>query len=251
MRPVSASIAHHDWLKATTFSKPIVQNSRWSRADGVVPAAAMRDMRCATTWGTANASSTACLAALDERVRRTGIVCSMRKVFAIYAWRARHAAARTSAVTSRNFSHESNVGDPVALPAREAIRDVLAVEDARSVAQKGRVDTLERIHAHHSVEMIVDEARDQRHDAASSTDVELCRLRSELVLRHPRRIGDRDLERGFRIGRPHAAMLATERAGARARRYARRLRLPVECERNVAAVTASANEHLSSVHDRC
>ena len=60
-------MANQDCQKACTFSWPMVWNSRRSRALGTGPASAMRVRRCATTWGTARASSEA------WRARRTDL----------------------------------------------------------------------------------------------------------------------------------------------------------------------------------
>ena len=73
--------------------------------------------------------------------------------------------------------------------------------------------------------------------------MELCGARAELVARHARRIIDLDLERGARVGRPHAAMLDAERAAAGPRRNLRRIRFPAQDERDVPAVTLTVDEH--------
>lgn len=91
--------------------------------------------------------------------------------------------------------------------------------------------------------MPLDQAGDNRHDAATGADVEVRRLRTEYVFAHARRVLDAHIEGTRWAGRPHAAVLGAERAGARPGRNLRGLRLPVEREGNVAAVAASVDEH--------
>src|SRR3569832_298882 len=105
------------------------------------------------------------------------------------------------------------------------------------------IDVVEGVHAHHGIRMAFDLARYHGHRAAARADVEARRLRAEGVMRDERRILHLDVERALRVRRPHAAVLAAERAGAGTRGNLFRLRRPVEPERDVAAVAAAVDVH--------
>src|SRR5882672_4809200 len=139
--------------------------------------------------------------------------------------------------------HESDVGDPVALPAREAVVLPLAVKIVRPAAKQRRIDALEGVHADHRIEVSVDAAGDDRYDAAARAHVKLGGARAVRVLRHERGIPDRRLERAARVRSPHAAVLGAERAAARACLDLGGTRLPGERKRDVAAVAGAADQH--------
>src|SRR5882672_108540 len=139
--------------------------------------------------------------------------------------------------------HESDVGDPVALPAREAVVLPLAVKIVRPAAKQRRIDALEGVHADHRIEVSVDAAGDDRYDAAARAHVKLGGARAVRVLRHECGIPDRHLERAARVRSPDAAVLGAERAGAGARLDLGGTRLPGEREGDIAAVALAADQH--------
>ena len=149
---------------------------------------------------------------------------------------------RLSCRTSFNILH---MWDPGALPSGKTNFFALAIEVCRSMAKQRRFDTFERVDADHREELIVDLARDQRDDATARADMELGGARSERVLGYERRLLDLDRQRAIRIGRLDASVLGAESATAGARRNFERVRFPHERERDVPAMTASIDEHVS------
>src|SRR5205085_2104365 len=97
------------------------------------------------------------------------------------------------------------------------------------------------------IQVTLDVARDDRDDAATGADVEVGAPRAELVGPSLRRIAHRHPEHAARIGGPHAAVLRAEGAIAGPRRDFRRVGLPHERERDVAAVTTTVDEHARSL----
>src|SRR5438477_6713687 len=89
---------------------------------------------------------------------------------------------------SEGNSAELNVPDPVSLSAREAIVGTFAVEARRHTSQQGHRHAFEGVDAHHGVQVTLDVACDDRHDAASGADVEISGARAELVRPPLRRI---------------------------------------------------------------
>src|SRR3989442_9143868 len=138
---------------------------------------------------------------------------------------------------------EVNIGNPVALAPVEALFFALALEGGRRSRQQRSIHTLEGVHVDDRVEAAIDAAGDERHHAAIGADVELRRLRAEGVARGTRRFLDRNLQRTGRARRPYPTVLGAERAGAGARRNLRRLRLPIQRERDVPAVATSVDQH--------
>jgi hypothetical protein len=96
--------------------------------------------------------------------------------------------------------------------------------------------------------MIRNLAGSQRHRAAARADMKRRRTRSESVPRYERDVTDSHCQPGFRVGCPDSAVLDTERATARARRDLRRVSLPFELERDIAAVAFAVNEHTDIPH---
>lgn len=91
--------------------------------------------------------------------------------------------------------------------------------------------------------MTVNCAGDHRNDAAGRADMELGGLRPEGIPRRALGILDADRQGTCGAGRPHAAMFSAERARAGPGSDLFRLGLPVQLERDVAAVAGSRNEH--------
>src|SRR5438067_2455539 len=155
----------------------------------------------------------------------------------------RSAQRRTHSEAS---SAELNVAKPVSLSSRQAIVGALAVEARWRAPQQRCGHAFEGVDAHHGIQVTLDVARDDRDDAATGADVEVGGPRAELVWPSLRRIAHRHHEHATRVGGPHAAMLGAERAVARARRNLGGFRLPLERERDIAAVAATVDEHARS-----
>src|SRR5258708_34466477 len=79
-----------------------------------------------------------------------------------------------------------DLGDPIALAARQAIVRAFAIETRRRAAQQRLIDTLKSVDADHRIEMAVDAAGDHRHDAAAGAPVEVRAPRAEAVRRDVR-----------------------------------------------------------------
>src|SRR5262245_32124119 len=148
-----------------------------------------------------------------------------------------------SLVLPGGLSAEADIGDPVALPAREARLDVLAFERSGRAAKPRRVDVFQRVDAHDCVEAMVDLAGDEWDRAATRADVKGRRSRPEGVFGHEAGIADRDRQSRAGIGRPDSAMLYAEGAIAGARGNFLRVTLPFEPEGDVAAVTLAVEKH--------
>ena len=79
-----------------------------------------------------------------------------------------------------------NIGNPVALPSREARLFLFTIEARRRTTKKRLINTFERVDAYRRVKMVVDPAGDDGHYAASGADVELRGSGAECVLGHER-----------------------------------------------------------------
>jgi hypothetical protein len=75
-----------------------------------------------------------------------------------------------------------NIGNPVALPSREARLLRFTIEICRRTAKERLVDTFERVDADNRVKVVVDSAGHDRHYAAPSANVELRSSSAECVL---------------------------------------------------------------------
>src|SRR5215831_10151657 len=148
-----------------------------------------------------------------------------------------------SLVRPAGLSAEADIGNPVALPAREARLDILAFERSGRAAKPRRVDIFQRVDAHDRIEAIVDLAGDQWDCTATRADMEGRGLRPEGVFRNETGIADRDRQTRAGIGRPDSAMLDTEGAIAGAGGNLVRVTLPFEPEGDVATVTLAVEKH--------
>jgi hypothetical protein len=135
-----------------------------------------------------------------------------------------------------------NLGNPVALPSREARLFPFTIEACRSATKERLINPFERVDADDRVEMAVDPARDHRHYAAAGAGVELSGPGTERVPGYERGILDHYLQRAAGIGGPDATMLGAKRAGAGASRNFGGIRLPGERERDVSAVALTVDQ---------
>ena len=131
---------------------------------------------------------------------------------------------------------ELDIGNPVALPSREARLFPFTIEGCRRTAKERLINTFERINADNRVKMVVDPAGDDGHYAAPGAGVELCSSAAECVFGYERGIFDDYLESATWIGGPHATVLGAKGAGAGASRNFGWIRLPSEGEGDVPAV---------------
>src|SRR5258708_7327497 len=136
-----------------------------------------------------------------------------------------------------------DLGDPVALAARQAIVRAFAIETRRRAAQQRLIDTLKSVDADHRIEMAVDAAGDHRHDAAAGADVEIRASRAEGIRRYERWFLNRHLQGPARIRGPDAAVLGAKRAAAGPALDLRWIRLPGQREGDFPAVTLTATHH--------
>jgi hypothetical protein len=167
------------------------------------------------------------------------------------AWRAiRASSTPASALPAYTHRFDRYIGDPVALAPSQPGVHRFAVEIRGGGAQPRRFDVLERVDVDDGVEAIVDLARHERHDAAARAHVKRRRARSERIPGDGVRARQANRQASARSRRPHAAMLGAERAAARARRDLRRVTVPIEIERHVAAMAAALDQHGSSASDR-
>ncbi len=157
--------------------------------------------------------------------------------------------ARASALTGRLGAAFDvlNIGNPVALPSREARLFPFTIEACRRTAKERLVNIFERVDADNRVKMVVDPAGDDGHYAAPSADVELRSSGAECVLGYESGIFDHYLQSTTWIGGPYAAVLGAKRAGASASRNFGGIRLPSEGEGDVPAVTFTVDQHAISV----
>ena len=118
-----------------------------------------------------------------------------------------------------------------------------AVERHSGPLQQRRIDVFECIDTDGRVDLAINCAGDDWHDAAVGADVKLGGLRPEDICRDALGILDSDCQRARRTGSPHAPMLDTERARAGPGRDFLRLRLPVQLEGDVAAMAGARNQH--------
>ena len=139
--------------------------------------------------------------------------------------------------------NERDTTDPVALAPGQAIALAFAVERHLCPLQERGIDVLECIDADDRVDVAVNCAGDDWHDAAVGADMKLGGLRPEGICRDVLGILDADRERARRTGSPHATMLDAERARAGPGRDFLRLGLPVQLEGDVAAMAGARNQH--------
>ena len=131
---------------------------------------------------------------------------------------------------------DSNIGDPVALSAREARFNVFSLKVGRRSTKPRLIDILEHIDVDNRVELVPDFTRDERHAATARANVERGRACSEHIPRHERRIASRDSQCRFWIGSPDTAVLNTEGATACPSRNFRLRPFPLKCESDIVAM---------------
>jgi hypothetical protein len=139
--------------------------------------------------------------------------------------------------------NERDTTDPVALAPGQAIALAFAVERHLCPLQERGIDVLACIDADDRVDVAVNCAGDDWHDAALGADMKLGGLRPEGICRNLLGILDADRERARRTGSPHTTMLDAERARASPGRDFLRLRLPVQLEGDIAAMAVARNQH--------
>src|SRR2546426_7972047 len=139
---------------------------------------------------------------------------------------------------------EANIGDPVALSARETRFNIFAFEISGGPAKPGRVDIFEHVDVDDRIEMVCDLASNQRHGTTPQADVKRGSPSPESVLRHERGITNRDRQPGIGVRSPDASVLNAEGTTAHARRNLGRVSFPFELEGDVAAVAFTGDEHL-------
>src|ERR1044072_1200482 len=110
----------------------------------------------------------------------------------MWGFMARRSVARSS--SGARFD-EPDVGNPVALPAREAGVLAFAVENTRRAAKERWIEVFERVDADDRRGAPVDPAGDDRHDSATGADVEFGGSRAELVFAHQRGLAYEHFER--------------------------------------------------------
>ena len=136
-----------------------------------------------------------------------------------------------------------DIGNPVALPSREARLSPFIIEACRRTAKERLINTLERVDADARVKTVVDPAGDDGHYAAPRADVELCGSCTERVFRYERGIFNHHLQRAAWVGGPHATVLGAKRAGTSASRNFGGAWLPGKGEGDVSAVALSVDQH--------
>ncbi|MGC2519301.1 MAG: hypothetical protein WA373_09395 [Burkholderiales bacterium] len=77
---------------------------------------------------------------------------------------------------------EFDIGNPVALPSREASLFPFTIEARGRTAKERLINTFERVDADNRVKMVVDPAGDDGHNAAPGADLELGGSGAEYVL---------------------------------------------------------------------
>jgi hypothetical protein len=135
-----------------------------------------------------------------------------------------------------------NIGNPVALPSREARVFPFAIEACRRTTKERLIHTLKRVDVDDCVKMAVDLAGDHRHYAAADADVKFRGPGTERVPGYERGILDHYLQSAVWIGGPYATMLDAKRAGAGASGNFGGSRLPREREGYVPAVALTVDQ---------
>ena len=142
-----------------------------------------------------------------------------------------------------------DIGNPVALPSREARLFPFTIEACRRTTQERLINAFERIDADDRVKMVVDPAGDDWHYAAAGAGVELRGSGTECVLGDDGRILDHYLESAVWSGGPYAIVLDTKRAGASASRDFGGIGLPDEGEGDVPTVALTLDQHARDLRD--
>jgi hypothetical protein len=131
---------------------------------------------------------------------------------------------------------------PIAPPPRQTVLHALTLKTHGRFGELRSVKVGERSDVEDCVATPFDGAGYDWHHSARHTDVEIRRVRCELVTRYPCVISYLQMELTLRAGRPRGAVFGAKGAVADAGRNGALRIGPFQCETDVAAMAASVND---------